>query len=132
MDALLAFASVEPRDLVLGHQVGVDQLTGAARVAVPVPLPPGRSGFHPECALHYASSAGNTAFGAGWSLSGVPAIGIDDRQGHPRYGEPERYVAGGVELVPTPRVIDNGDTVVRCYRARFETDFTRFEKVTDV
>ena len=130
MEAHLAFASVEPRDLAVAHQVVIDQLLGSARVTVPVPLPPGRSGFHPECSLQYMSSAGNSAFGAGWSLSGVPAVGIDDRHGHPDYGEPARYVAGGAELVPTARVIEDGDTVTRFYRARFETEFVRFERVT--
>jgi Salmonella virulence plasmid 65kDa B protein len=39
--------------------------------------PPGRGNLAPPLVLSYLSGAGNSPFEAGWSLSGLPPIGLD-------------------------------------------------------
>jgi len=73
----IAFASVSIEDLAIEHSVDVGELTGAASIRVPLPLTTGRAGFGPSLALDYRSTSGNSPFGVGWQLGGVPAIGID-------------------------------------------------------
>ena len=125
-------------DIALDHQVDVNPLTGAAVVSVPLPLTPGRSGFGPSLALNYSSSAGNSVFGVGWSLSGLPSIGLSSKR-LPRYEGDDQFVFNGSdELVPVlelaegtwePVVHDeNPDYRIYYYRSKVEQDYTRFEK----
>jgi hypothetical protein len=47
----------------------VDQMSGAARVSVPIEVPPGTGGFSPELALAYASQGGDSPYGVGFGLN---------------------------------------------------------------
>ncbi|QSX37218.1 tandem-95 repeat protein [Shewanella sedimentimangrovi] len=47
---------------------------GAASYAVPITLPPGRSGMQPAISLNYSSQAGEGIAGMGWSLSAYSSI----------------------------------------------------------
>src|SRR4051794_26529919 len=136
---MIGFRDVSVGDLPLQHSVAVAGCSGSAQVQVEVRVSAGRDGFGPELALGYDSGAGNSPFGLGWSLSGVPAIGIDTRRGIPTYVDDEdSYVyAGGDELVPyqrmqgtawRPVVGSDGDWAVYRYRSRVERSFDRFER----
>src|SRR5262245_23509181 len=114
----LTFGGRDVSDVSLGHGVDVDVQTGTASLHVPVPLPPGRHGLQPSLTLAYASGAGNSAFGAGWSLAGLPAISVDTHFHVPRWDGTDGYQLGGDELVPwleqkagawTPRGFVEGD-----------------------
>ena len=70
----ISFASKQFEDLAIEHEVNVNPSTGAAVVSIVVPLREGRNGFGPALALQYNSSAGNSLYGMGWSLSGLPSI----------------------------------------------------------
>src|SRR5512132_1839839 len=96
----LAFGGREIGDLSLGYRVDVDARTGAAALHVPVLAPPGRHGLGPALTLTYASGAGNSAFGAGWSLAGLPVIGLDTRFHVPRWDGSDGLQLGGEDLVP--------------------------------
>lgn len=76
----IAFASRSIEDLSIPHQVSVNPLTGSADIQVLLPLTPGRAGFGPSLSLHYSSSAGNSVYGVGWSLGGLPAIMINTKE----------------------------------------------------
>ncbi len=127
----LSFASTAVEDLAIQHQIDVNPLTGAALVRVPLPLTSGRSDFRPSLALEYDSSAGNSAFGIGWSLAGLPTISIDTRKSLPRYDGRDGYVSnGGGELVPVlhkqpdgrlrPIPVERGDHWVQYFRSKVE------------
>src|SRR4051794_37382811 len=95
----LAFAGRSVEELGLAHEVSVDPHTGGVAVRVPLPVPGGRGGFGPALVLTHSSTGGNSPFGLGWSLSGLPVIGIDMRKAT----APRRqcYVLDGRdELVP--------------------------------
>jgi RHS repeat-associated protein len=133
----LEFGGREVGDLSLGYSVDVDAQTGAAALRVPVPVPPGRHGLAPSLSLAYASGAGNSAFGAGWSLAGLPAIGIDTRFHVPRWDGTDGYQFGGDELVPwleqkggtwTPRGFVDGEWSVAFLRSRRGSTQVRVEK----
>src|ERR1041385_1514278 len=132
----LAFGGRTVDELALDHHVSVDTRTGAALIQVPLPVTGGRSGFGPSLALNYRSSAGNSPFGLGWSLSGASAIAIGG-QTLPRYDGSDRFVFDSADIVPslvrtgstwTPRVDDLGSHVVRYYRSIVETSFVRLEQ----
>lgn len=135
----LSFASTTVEDLAIQHQVDVNPLTGAALVRVPLPLTSGRSDFGPSLGLEYNSSTGNSAFGVGWSLTGLPTISIDTRKALPRYDDRDSYVSnGGGELVPVlhkqpdgcwrPIPVERGDHWVQYFRSKVEQGYTRFER----
>ena len=59
-------------DLVLeggGENVGGDPNMGLMRYAVPVQVPAGFAGVTPQLSFGYASGAGSTMLGMGWSLA---------------------------------------------------------------
>src|SRR5690242_17615148 len=99
------FALRIPRlqDLTLDHHIEVSALTGAAQLSIPIRLSPGRAGFEPSMTLGYASGGGNSSYGCGWSLSGIPSIGVDATRSLPAYapvpGEPERYTFSGDDVL---------------------------------
>jgi RHS repeat-associated protein len=133
----LAFGGRKVADLSIGYSVDVDPRTGAGALRVPVPAPPGRHGLGPALTLAYASGAGNSAFGAGWSLAGLPAIGLDTRFHVPRWDGRDGYQLGGDELVPwlqhkagawTPRGFVDGDWSVAFLRSRRGSAQVRIEK----
>lgn len=53
----------------IGEKLGANPITGTGSLSVPIATSPGRSGFAPQLALAYDSSAGNGPFGLGWHLS---------------------------------------------------------------
>lgn len=98
----------------------------ARPVRIDVPCTPGRSGFGPALALVYGG-ASNSPFGIGWSLSGLPAIGIDVRHRAPRYDGSDELHYGGDEIVPqlvktgttwSPRSRVDADWQIDVYRSR--------------
>ena len=119
----------------MGEKFSVNPVTGTAGIAIPLPLPPGRSGFGPELSLAYDSGAGNGPFGLGWHLS-LPAITRKTEKGLPTYEDTvdsDTYVLAGAEdLVPAgegqPRTLDGDQYTVRRYRPRIEGAFTRIER----
>lgn len=133
----ISFALKSIAEVALDHQVEVNPLTGAATVRVPLPLTSGRSEFSPALALEYNSSAGNSVFGVGWSLSGLSMIGLSSKR-LPKYEGDDQFVFNGSEeLVPIltkqdenwePRVDNPTDFWVHYYRSKVEQDYTRFEK----
>src|SRR5262245_16810581 len=46
----------------------VDQMSGSARVSVPIETPPGAGGFSPQLAMSYASQGGESPYGVGFGL----------------------------------------------------------------
>jgi len=111
-------------------------------MTVPLPITPGRSGFHPELSLSYDSGSGNGAFGFGWTLS-LPAITRKTDKGLPRYddaNESDVYILSGSEdLVPFMRDdgtrFEDGDShpafLIHRYRPRIEGLFARIERWTE-
>src|SRR5579864_9552256 len=89
----------------LGEKFSVDAATGTARMSVPLPFSPGRSGFTPPLQLVYDSGQGNGPLGIGWNL-GIPAITRKTDKGLPRYCDGEEsdvfILAGAEDLVPIP------------------------------
>src|SRR6266536_264346 len=100
---MIGFRDTSLEALGLQHGVAVDRLTGAATVRVEVRLSAGREGFGPQLGLMYGSGGGNSAFGLGWALTGLPAIGVDTRRRLPSYDGDDGYTHGGTELVPALR-----------------------------
>ncbi len=90
----------EASELSLRHELDVDERTGSAALRVPIPATSGRDGFGPQLSLDYRSGAVNSPFGAGWSLSGLPAISIATREHLPRWDGTDGYELGGEDLVP--------------------------------
>lgn len=67
---LLLFARIQGQSLVgsLPGNLSVAS-NGSANYAVPLSIPPGRSGLQPSLVLNYNSQAGNGPLGIGWTLS---------------------------------------------------------------
>ena len=127
-------------NLSVGCTVDVDQFMGSSSLRVPVPAPEGRSGLAPELALVYQSGAGNSPFGAGWALGGLPAVGMDTRYHVPRWDGTDGYQLGGDELVPwaeqdggdwVPRSFTRDGYAVSLFRSRRGSGKTRVERWVD-
>ncbi|MGE0791303.1 MAG: SpvB/TcaC N-terminal domain-containing protein [Sandaracinaceae bacterium] len=120
----------------LAHvDVAVSRSTGSPSVRIPIPLTPGRDGHGPDLALVHGGHDPLSPFPHGWSLSGLPSIDLDTRDGLPRYDGRERHVFGGQELIP----IDGADRAtswsstghdVRAFRLRVESSPMRAERWT--
>lgn len=135
----LSFAKKGIEDLAFSYQADVDPISGAATVAVPLSLTPGRSGFGPSLSLQYGSGGSNSVFGVGWAMAGLPAIGLNTKDGLPDYTGSDKYFFSGTgELVPTiqkqednswqPQVIEHSDYWIHYFRSQVDQSFTRFEK----
>lgn len=132
----LAFGGKQVDSLRMGYRADVVPRTGAGTLRVPVPAPPGRDGLAPALTLGYSSSAANSAFGAGWSLDGLPAITLDTRFHVPRWDGTDGYQLDGDELVPwldqtaawAPRGYVSGSFSVAFLRSRRGSGKTRVEK----
>ena len=59
------------------HSVGQD---GSANYSIPIALPTGVGGIHPELSISYNSNGSNGLLGLGWSLTGLSAIHYCDRK----------------------------------------------------
>ncbi len=60
----------------VGHTAGEFSVTpvGTASYRVPLAVPQGVAGMHPELSLAYNSRSGNGLLGMGWALGGIPSI----------------------------------------------------------
>lgn len=106
--------------VVLPYNATVDPFTGSAAVRVSLPVPEGRNNATPELTLEYNSRAGNSAFGSGWAMNGLPAVSVSTTERYPSYDGWEVYSFSGVgDLAPylifdsgrwTQRVRDTGRT----------------------
>jgi hypothetical protein len=91
----------------MGEKFSPDLHTGTGNFTVPIALPPGRNGFHPQVNLVYSMGNGNGPFGLGWNLS-IPGIARKTSHGIPRYRDSsadsadwDTFVLSGAEdLVP--------------------------------
>ncbi len=138
---MLGFRSTTIQDLAVAHQVEVNALNGSARLSVPLRVSAGRESFGPALSLSYGSADGNSSFGVGWVLSGVPSIGLATRDRLPSY-EPgtEQYAySGAQDLVPCleqrgdgwePVIERRGEHWVQRFRSQHERTFERFERWT--
>jgi RHS repeat-associated protein len=136
---MIGFRDTSLEELGLQHGVEVDQLSGTARVRIEVRLSAGRDGFGPGLGLSYGG--GNSPFGLGWTLSGLPAIAVDTARRLPTYDGADAYALGGAELVPVLR--RQGNAWVRVsrpgppgwrverWRARVERAYDRVERWVD-
>jgi hypothetical protein len=135
----------------IGEKFAANPATGAGTTSIPIATTPGRSGFGPQLALSYDSSAGNGPFGFGWSLA-IPSITRKTDKGLPRYvdaadDEPDVFIFSGAEdLVPVlvpqgdrwvrepldPRTRDGQTYAIVRYRPRTEGLFARIERWTNV
>ena len=113
-------------ELAIAADISVDPRTGAVSLSVPVMTPVGRDGFAPQLALSYSSGGGNSAFGSGWGLSGLPSISVRTSDHLPRWDGTDGFELAGEELVPwlredepgawTAREHQDGDWNVRFFR----------------
>jgi hypothetical protein len=131
----------------IDEKLTTGQPTGAASLAVPIPVSPGRQGFTPGLELRYDSGTGNGPFGLGWMLS-VPSVTRKTSSGLPRYQDADDsdvfVLSSAEDLVPALQQSAGGwlpDTytatvgqatyAVRRYRPRVEAAFTRIERWQD-
>jgi RHS repeat-associated protein len=105
----------------IGEKFSADLFTGTANFSVPIEVPSGRNGFHPQLALGYSSGTGNGPFGLGWSLS-VPGVARKTSKGLPRYDDTRDVfiLSGAEDLVP----VESGPNFTR-YQPRTEGLFAR-------
>ncbi|HJL14454.1 MAG TPA: SpvB/TcaC N-terminal domain-containing protein, partial [Sandaracinaceae bacterium LLY-WYZ-13_1] len=133
----MEFIEVDPAQAGASVEVGVEPTTGGPSVQVPIPLTPGRDGFGPGLGLTFGGYDPLSPFPHGWSLSGLPAIDLDVRDGLPAYDGSERYRFQGQDLVPiadttrpTEWTREGGTYEVQAFRARVESVPIRAERWT--
>lgn len=136
----LSFLQVDPADLQLPVEASVNPQMGAATTSVQIPLSAGRNGFQPQLSLGYSSGSGNSVFGMGWALQGLPVLGLSLKDGYPKYDGTDKFAFNGQELVPwletkgdgwNQRTDETSAFYINYYRAVNDTFFTRFEKWVD-
>ncbi|MED5371892.1 MAG: SpvB/TcaC N-terminal domain-containing protein [Myxococcota bacterium] len=119
--------SFDPGLLRLDHSVQVDRVRGGVTVRVPLRLPEGRDGMGPGLAL-VRSGSGPSPFGRGWSLAGLPFIGVDTRDGLPAPDKPRTYAdARGQRLVLLSSRQD-GEHLVQIHALEIDDTRQRFER----
>ncbi|MBS1686826.1 MAG: VCBS repeat-containing protein, partial [Bacteroidetes bacterium] len=125
----------------LGEKFSPDLFTGTGNFSVPIALPAGRNGFHPELTLAYSTGSGNGPFGLGWSLS-VPGVTRKTSKGIPVYDiKKDTFILSGAEdlvligiedIQQMPDSIANEQGQVYLYRPRTEGLFAKiFQYITD-
>ncbi len=133
----ISFLQIDPADLRLPMEVSVNPQTGDAVAALNIPLSSGRNGFQPSLSLTYNSGGRNSVFGMGWSLQGIPIIGLSLKDGYPKYDGTDNFSFNGQELVLwleevgdewLPRISENVEFHICYYRTSIDSSFTRFEK----
>jgi len=112
-----------------GTGVAVNQ--GLVGYSIPIEVPPGFRALTPQLALEYTSGRSEGAYGAQWTLDGVPSLAVrtSGRGGQPVYGAGVTFVGfSGEELVPTAPVGDiDGDGVDdTAYREERDRLFARY------
>ncbi|WP_411032341.1 SpvB/TcaC N-terminal domain-containing protein [Spongiimicrobium sp. 3-5] len=137
MSQELTFLEIDPSEIRIPNENSVNPQTGAAITSVGIPVTAGRNNFQPSLSLSYNSNAGNSVFGIGWNLEGVPSIGISLKDGYPKYDGSDKFSFGGQELVPwleeieeewSPREEETALFHIQYFRARIDTSYSRFEK----
>lgn len=111
----------------LGEAFVPDLQTGTGQFTVPLALPSGRNGLHPDLNLSYGTAAGNGPFGLGWKVN-VPTVARKTSKGVPRYRpyraqvhDRDKFVFSEDDLVP----VDDADPRRTVYRPRTEITFAR-------
>ncbi len=103
----------------LGESVSVVPATGAAKLVVPVVLPPGPAPVVPDLSLRYDSRQGDGPLGVGWAID-VPQVAKRTDHGLPLY-------------LPSDELLWNGQPLVEVapgtWRLRVEGEFTRIVAV---
>ncbi|WP_459575140.1 SpvB/TcaC N-terminal domain-containing protein [Cupriavidus sp. 8B] len=93
----------------IGEKFAANPVT--ASISVPSAASPGRSDLSPRLAFSHDSSAGNSPFGFGWSLS-LPSITCKTDKGFPRYQDGEDsdvlLLSCAEDLVPMYRLDPDG------------------------
>ena len=123
-------------------------MTGAASVAIPLPITAGR-GYAPARSLSYSSAGGRTEFGQGWSIN-RPCFSRQTSKGTPQYepdsngkmAEPVYLSPSGDVLLPVRNASGQpatrtasafrgrpltGNYAVTAYRPRVEGEFSTLE-----
>lgn len=133
----LAFLDRSPATLRLTPSVAPDVGTGALRVRLPLPLPPGVPEGAPDLALVYGSSPASSIVGAGWSLSLPAAVTVGPARGVPSWTGDDGYLFGGEELVRwvqvdgSPRASLTDGVATQVWRLATNPDDQRLERRTD-
>ncbi len=139
-------ANLQPADLTAtgvlqnhpGHDPTVGMLAGeggtsggAATYAIPINVPPGRSGMQPGVSLSYHSRAGNGAPGMGWSLSAGSAISRC-----PATAAQDGYTIG-ITFADTDRLCLDGQRLIRINSGEYwasggeyRTEIDSFSRIT--
>ena len=133
----------------IGEKFAANPVTGTGSLSVPILTSPGRSGFGPQLAISYDSSAGSGDFGIGWSLS-LPSISRKTDKGLPLYRDAEEsdvfILSGSEDLVPVlqdsgggwerevpePRTVAGVAYRIQRYRPRIEGLFAVIERWTSL
>lgn len=133
---MTATSQASSSNVGIPYQVSGDIFTGAAAINVALELPSGRNGLTPVLGLVYGSAARQGSFGRGWSMVGLPVIGIDPDGGLPSYDGRDGYSSSlGGSLVPVrdpvtkePLVRSVGAHRVERFRAQQDQPRIRFER----
>lgn len=79
---------------------------GQAAYSIPIDIPQGAGGMHPQLALSYNSDGGNGTMGVGWNLVGLSSItrggktkAVDGRSSVVMYNDNDRFYIDGQEMV---------------------------------
>ena len=127
-----------PLSAAVDYTIAADRFSGAASVSVTLDLPSSRNGFGPALSLIYGSARRQGIFGRGWSLGGLPVIGVDTSEGLPAYDGRDGFassVAGSLvrerDGAGNPVRRTDGGFVVERFRARNDSVRMRFEKWTE-
>ena len=136
----ISFLQIDPSESGSPNEISVDAQTGTASISVGIKSSPCRNGFQPSLALSYISGSGSSVYGMGWSLQGVPFIGLSLKDGYPKYDGSDKYSFGGQELIPWQekvggewqiRTDDNDNYSILYFRTQKDGLFSRFEKWID-
>ncbi|UII31482.1 hypothetical protein LVD17_24625 [Fulvivirga ulvae] len=133
----ISFRQVDFSELKMPVESSVNPQTGTAVTNIQIPVTPGRLGFQPTLALSYSSGAGNSPFGLGWNLQGLPSIGLSLKDGYPKYDGADKYAFNGQTLIPwlidadgrwTHRSAETENYFIYYYRISRDPALTRFER----
>ena len=96
----LELGGLDPATTPVRVNVEVERSTGSLLLEIPIPTTAGRDGHGPSLALRHVGYDPLSAFPHGWTLTGLPSIDIDMRDGLPRYDGTDRFTLAGQELIP--------------------------------
>lgn len=136
----ITFLQIDPANLEIPLETSVNPQIGGASTSIGIPITSGRNGFQPALNLIYSSGAGNSVFGMGWNLQGIPTIVLSLKDGYPKYDGTDKFSFGGQELIPwlvldegewIPRTDENTGFFISYYRTTVDPSFIRLEKWVD-